>query len=179
MELTHWKKLNNPDYLGAYAFQPGEEIIATIGSVGRETITNADGKKEECTVAHFTAPAGIKPMILNPTNCKTIEKVAGTPYIEQWQGVMIQLYVTQVKAFGDVVDAVRVRPNKPRIKLQQPVETCADCGKTIEAAYGKDAASVASLTRSKYGRPLCAACATAARKAITEQEGLVNENHEN
>ena len=38
MELTHWKKLNNPDYLGAYAFQPGEEIIATIGSVGRETI---------------------------------------------------------------------------------------------------------------------------------------------
>ena len=103
MELTHWKKLNNPDYLGAYAFQPGEEIIATIGSVGRETITNADGKKEECTVAHFTAPAGIKPMILNPTNCKTIEKVAGTPYIEQWQGVMIQLYVTQVKAFGDVV----------------------------------------------------------------------------
>lgn len=25
MEKTHWKKYTNPDYLGAYAFQPGEE----------------------------------------------------------------------------------------------------------------------------------------------------------
>lgn len=25
MSKTHWKKLTNPDYLGAYAFDPGEE----------------------------------------------------------------------------------------------------------------------------------------------------------
>lgn len=24
--LTHWKKLTNPDYLGAYALQPGEDL---------------------------------------------------------------------------------------------------------------------------------------------------------
>ena len=31
--LTHWKKLTNPDYLGAYALQPGEDLIATIKEV--------------------------------------------------------------------------------------------------------------------------------------------------
>ena len=24
---THWKKLNNPDFLGAYALEPGEDLI--------------------------------------------------------------------------------------------------------------------------------------------------------
>jgi len=27
MSLTHWKKLTNPDYLGAYDFAIGEERI--------------------------------------------------------------------------------------------------------------------------------------------------------
>ena len=47
MPLTHWKKLDNPDYIGAYAFQPGEEKTLTIKNVRREVVVGAEGKKEE------------------------------------------------------------------------------------------------------------------------------------
>ena len=79
MEKTHWKKWNNPDYLGAYAFQPGEEKTLTIKEVKREMVFNPSGSgKEECTVAYFEED--VKPLILNATNCKTITKVNKAAY---------------------------------------------------------------------------------------------------
>lgn len=112
---THWKKLNNPDYLGAWALEPGQDMIVTIKVVRRETVTGADGKKEDCTILHF-AERGVKPMILNVTNAKTIAKLYKTPYIEEWVGCKIQIYVEQVKAFGDVTDALRIRNKIPTQK---------------------------------------------------------------
>lgn len=111
MTQTHWKKLHNPDYLGAWSITPNEDLIATIKTVGLEMVTGTDGKKEELTVVHFMED--IKPMILNVTNSKTIAKVHQTPYIEEWAGKQIQLYSTPVKAFGETVEALRVRPKKP------------------------------------------------------------------
>ncbi len=115
-DLTHWKKFHNPDYIGAYAFQPGEEKIATIKSVATEEVPNPQGKKEPCMVVQFTQP-DLKPLICNVTNSKAIEKVAGSPFIENWAGVSIQLYVTEVSAFGSTVEAVRVRTKAPKITL--------------------------------------------------------------
>ena len=110
MTKTHWKKLTNPNYIGSYALDPGEDRIVTIEKVVREMVKGADGKSEECTVAHLK---GEKPLILNKTNCKIITKVYGTPYIEEWSGKKIKLYVAQVKAFGDTVDALRIRQEVP------------------------------------------------------------------
>ena len=70
-EKTHWKKLNNPDYLGAYAFNPGEEKTVTISAIKREIVTGPDGKKEECTVVSFAG--NTKPLILNATNAKMVQ----------------------------------------------------------------------------------------------------------
>ena len=56
-----------------------------------------------------------KPMICNTTNAKAITKAHGTPYIEEWAGKSITIYVAKVKAFGDTVDALRVRPVAPRV----------------------------------------------------------------
>ena len=103
---THWKKLTNPDYLGAYSLNEGEQRTVEIIKVSREMITGPDGKKEECTVAFLKAE---KPMILNKTNCKIITKVLKTPYIEEWAGKSIVLYSEKVKAFGEMVDALRVK----------------------------------------------------------------------
>ena len=108
--LTHWKKLTNPDYIGAYSLQPGEEKTVEIISVGREMVKGTDGKSTECTVAKLKNE---KPFILNKTNCKTITKVTGTPFIENWVGVKVVIFTDKVKAFGDVVDALRVRPTAP------------------------------------------------------------------
>lgn len=149
--LTHWKKLNNPDYLGAYAFDRGEEKIATIERVDRETIVGAEGKKSEETVVHF-AQHDIKPLILNSTNAKMIARVLDTPYIEEWTGGSIVLVVREVKAFGETVDAVRV-------KMERIADICAACGQRIEATDKMSAKQVAAYTRSKFGRPLCVKCA--------------------
>lgn len=108
--LTHWKKLTNPDYIGAYSLLPGEERTVTIENVGRQKVKGTDGKETECTVAKLK---GEKPFILNRTNCKTITKVAGTPYIEKWAGIKVIIYAENVKAFGDVVEALRIRPIAP------------------------------------------------------------------
>lgn len=111
---THWKKLTNPDYIGSYAFLPGEEKNVQITKVTREIVTGPDGKQEECTVAYLRNE---KPLILNSTNSKNITKVAGSPYIEDWTGKWITLYVERVRAFGETVDAVRVKPVAPKITL--------------------------------------------------------------
>ena len=31
--MLHWKKLTNPNYLGSYAFEPGEEKPLTIREI--------------------------------------------------------------------------------------------------------------------------------------------------
>lgn len=157
--LTHWKKLMNPDYLGSYALEPGKDLIATIHTVGNEEVTGSDGKKEICSVIHFVE--GVKPMILNATNNKTIAKLFKTPYIEQWSGRKIQIYTEKVRAFGEVWDALRIRPFLPVEKEL----LCADCGKKIEA-FGKTSADVvAKHTLNTYGRMLCSECATKAANA--------------
>ena len=112
MAKTHWKKLRNPDYIGAYAIDPGTEPVYTIKLVRNEMVVGADGKKEECTVMHFHE--NVKPMILNATNAKTVAKMVGSDYVEEWQGHRVQLFCAQVKAFGDTVEALRIRPKEPK-----------------------------------------------------------------
>lgn len=159
MEKTHWKKIvSDPHYIGEADFQEGEEKVLTIHHVTEaETVISTEGKSQKA-VAHFAEP-GVKPLVLNVTNSKAISKVAKSPYFEDWVGVRIQLYIEQgVKAFGDVVNAVRVRPRAPR--QTAPVPPCADCGGEIVAAMGMDAPMVAARTAKRYGVALCAACAT-------------------
>lgn len=168
--MTHWKKLTNPDYLGAYALDEGQELILTISYVREETVTGPDGKKEDCTVIHFAEK--VKPMILNVTNAKTISKIYETPYIENWAGKKIQIYVAQVKAFGDLVDALRIRPFIPK----EDEYICDSCKKKIEG-YGKlTPRDVAQSTLKKYGKQLCAECGAKAKaeaeKAETKTDAL-------
>jgi hypothetical protein len=113
---THWKKTDNPNYLGSYAFDEDEEKKLKISKVTVEKVFNPnDNSEEECLVAHFT-DKGTKPLILNTTNKKAIEKAVGSPYIEDWAGQAIQLFTTKIKAFGELVDAVRVRTKQPTLK---------------------------------------------------------------
>jgi hypothetical protein len=117
MTKTHWKLLTNPDYLGAYSLQPGQELQVRILSVEKKFVKGPDGKESECTVAELE---GQKPMILNKTNCKTISKIYGTPYIEDWKNKTVIVYATKIKAFGDYVEALRVKGEKPPLPELTP-----------------------------------------------------------
>lgn len=167
-EKTHWKKVvSDPNYLGEADFYEGEEKIATIARVVQnEKVQTAEGKSDKAVV-YFQE--NLKPMILNVSRSKAIEKVAGSPYFEDWVGVPIQLYIEHgIKAFGDVVSAVRVRNRRPVIKA---VAKCSECGNDIQGAMGKGADYIAAYTKKKFGVCLCFDCASK-RNAEAEKSGV-------
>lgn len=178
--MTHWRSLTNPNYIGAYAFEPNEEKTGTIAYVREEPVMGADGKKEDCTVVHFSEK-DLKPLIMNVTNAKSITKLYGTPYIEEWAGKKITMVVRRVKAFGDTVDAVRIKPEIPVCKQAEPV-LCADCAAVLTAFGKMSADQLAHYTKDKYGRALCAKCAKAAAddagKAADTDSAAESADHE-
>lgn len=164
---THWKKLTNPDYLGAYSLATENgyaEKVVTIDHVQQDTVVGNDGKKEVCMLAHLV---GEKPMVLNATNCKAIAKVAGSSFVEDWSGVSITLYVQQnVKAFGDVVDALRVRPKAP-----VPAAKCDRCGGIVAPAFKMSSAQLVEYSkRNCDGMVLCAACMKLYKETLDAQK---------
>ena len=159
MSETHYKKLINPDYLGAYSLEPGQDMILTIKSVGKEMITGTGGKQEECIVCRWVEDQ--KPMILNVTNCKTISKMLKTPYVEKWAGHRVQIFATTTKFGGDTVECLRIRKEPP-----EDVKTpCEECGQFITPAFSMSVTQLAAYTKKKYGKVLCAECAQAKKEA--------------
>ena len=127
MSETQWTQNFNYKYTGAYELKQGETKVVTIARTCTEEVMDTSGKKQMCFVAYFEGQS--KPMVLNKTNCKTIEKLY-SPIIEKWIGKQICLESKQVKAFGDVVDALRVKNIVPRTSKvditipQQLLEAC-------------------------------------------------------
>ena len=158
---THWKKFQNLDYLGSYSLEPGKDLVLTIKGVKTETVTGPDNRKEDCMVMSFTE--NVKPMIVNATNAKTITKLYKTPFIEEWAGKKIQLFATEVKAFGDVVEALRVRAKVPFTAAINYI--CADCTLPIKAFETKTAEQISQYTLKKFGRSICSDCASNLNKS--------------
>lgn len=131
---THWKKLVNPDYIGAYVLQPGQDLTVTIVSVSREIVVSTGGKKEECTVAKLV---GQKPLILNVTNAKTISKLYG-PFIEDWAGRQVTLFASTTKLAGETVECLRIRPAVPSEVQQRKTLSDDRLGKAIESIKSGD-----------------------------------------
>ena len=166
-EKTHWKKMTNPNYMGDYSIPQGSDLIATIKYVAQEKVTGVGGKSEMEMVAHFSD--GNKPLILNKTNMKTIQKIYKTPYIEDWAGRAIQIYYDPTIKFGrETVGGLRIRPFIPQ--QQKSSLKCTDCGNEITAAYGKDAKWVSQYTHKNYGKELCAECAAKLKAKLEEQK---------
>ena len=163
MSLTHWKKLTNPSYLGAYSLDDGKDIVLTIREARQEGVVGSDGKKEECIVCYWQENE--KPMILNVTNCKVIAKLAGSPYIEKWPGTAVQIGTEKVRAFGTVTDALRIRDVKPSKSAKESPIACEDCGQIIQPCFGMSASQWAAYSKDKLGKCLCEDCSNKAAEA--------------
>lgn len=164
MSRTHWKQLQNNDWIGAYALQDGQDLTLTIDKAMQEQVTGNNGKREMCLTVHWLE-RDYKPMIVNRTNAKTITKVTGSPYIEDWHGKAITLYVDTTRLGGDIVECLRVRPYAPKQTKQTATAkeklVCSECGKEIKSEFGLTPEQIAESTMQKYGRMLCGSCATA------------------
>lgn len=159
----------NPNYLGSWDLEdlPNREAVLTIETIRDEEVVN-DGRKEICTVLHWTDKT-FKPMIANITNKKTLCKLYKTKDTEKLRGKPVVIGIDKVKAFGDIHDALRIRPRIPQV--QAPVSPkCENCGKDIAGAGKMTPDQMAEYTRTKYGKRLCAECATATATTQGAQE---------
>lgn len=147
----------NPNYLGSWDLDelPGQEVTLTISRIVDEKVVT-NGQTELCTVAYWQEP-GWKPMILNITNKKTVCKLYKTKDTDKLIGKPVVIGIEEVKAFGAVHDALRIKKRIPKVDSG---EKCADCGKIIQGAFGKGPEYIARHTKKKYGVSLCSDCAS-------------------
>ena len=88
----------------------GKSFTLTIRNVTLEDMQSHDNKTVTKPVAWFTNAA--KGMVLNRTNTMVIADLYG-PETDAWAGKRITIYATQVRAFGKMEPAIRVRPEVP------------------------------------------------------------------
>lgn len=103
-----------------------EDLIVTIKGVKMETVGQG-AKAELKPIVFFNEVA--KGLVLNKTNAKMIEKIAGDPDTDGWTGTKVRLIATEVEFQGDLVMALRVRDvkkagaaKKKSADAEQPVD---------------------------------------------------------
>lgn len=116
-------------YLSAPDFR-GRDAVLTISHVVVEDLqTNRGTEKkpvvffEETRAKAKATGAKERRLVLNRTNAKAIASIYGFE-LDNWKGKRITLYPTQCEAFGETVDCIRVRKERPtdepRAAQQQP-----------------------------------------------------------
>lgn len=114
---THYRKVFDSPYLSSVDIV--EPVTLTIARVTQE-LDKTKKSKDAFNTAYFAEQfirpgEKLKPMILNATNSKVMSKVAGSPYIEDWQGIRITVYVERGIKFGrETVDGLRIMPAPER-----------------------------------------------------------------
>ena len=85
----------------------GQQPVVSIAKVSMETVQNQDGGEEQKPGVWFNGTD--KGLILNRTNGDAIAKLHGDE-TNKWTGQQIMLVTERVSAFGQMHDAIRIRP---------------------------------------------------------------------
>lgn len=108
---THYRKVFDSPYLSS--MDVVDPITLTIARVTQE-VDKTKKSKETFNTAYFAEKfirpgEKLKPMILNATNSKTMAKLTGSPFIEDWAGARVTVYVERGIKFGrETVDGLRI-----------------------------------------------------------------------
>lgn len=139
----HYRNVFKSDHLGSADLEDlteqGTKLIFTIKEVKQEKQAKVAGKKIDANIAYFVE--NIKPLVLNATNSKTVKSFAktkehpnGSPFVEDWKNIIIELYVDEnVQMKGEKTQGVRIRPVQPAIKKEKPTFTEANFEKAKSA----------------------------------------------
>jgi hypothetical protein len=95
-------------YLGAadLLHLPSRSLRLTIAQLTTETLESREKGPEEKPILYFKGAK--KGLVLNKTNSTKIGNTLGWD-TDKWTGRMVELYVAEVEAFGETVEAIRVR----------------------------------------------------------------------
>ena len=174
----------NPNYLGSWDLEdiPNHELTLTIKDITEETVVGAEGRKEKNAICYFVEP--YKPMVLNKTNKKTLVKMYKTKETKNLIGKRFTIIAVEVKAFGEIVDGLRIKKVKPDSDTIS-LEKCEICGGDINPTSSMTSKQIADYSRAKFGKAMCTACGKEMAAKIKEQQQITetevtdNENNEN
>ena len=139
-EKTHYRKAFNSPYLSSADIV--EPMVFTILRVALEK-DRTNKTKDEFNTAYFMEkeirPGEVlKPMILNATNSRTMKSLTGTPYIDDWQNVIVTVYVDPNVRFGrDTVEGLRISAEKPQL-MKKELKPGTPAWKNAIVAYQRD-----------------------------------------
>lgn len=123
-EKTHYRKAFKSPYLSSADIV--DITVLTIREVRLEP-DKTKKTKDFFNTAYFVEKEirqgeELKPMILNATNSRTLKALTGSAFIDDWQNVMISVYVDHGVRFGrDTVEGLRISTERPQI--QKPTLT--------------------------------------------------------
>jgi hypothetical protein len=89
-----------------------KQIVATISHMAQEMVGQGQDQKKK-PVLHLE---GHKPMVLNRTNCETLEEAFGDS--DDWPGHKIKIYCVKTQYAGKTVDGLRIEPIVPKPALE-------------------------------------------------------------
>jgi len=110
---THYREAFDSPYLSS-ADITGPTVL-TIKRVRLES-DQTKKTKDLFNTAHFVEKEirpgeTLKPMILNAGNSRTMKKITGSPFIEDWNNVPVTIYVDPAVRFGNsTVEGLRIKP---------------------------------------------------------------------
>ena len=141
----HYRNVFKSDHLGSAdledLIEQGSNLIFTISHARQELGAKVAGKKMDANVVYFKEK--IKPMVVNATNGKIIKSFTGSSFVEDWNNVVVELYIDEnVRAVsGGTTQGVRIRPIQPQIKTKKDFtadmfERAKNAGATIEKIKG-------------------------------------------
>lgn len=108
------------NYLKASDLGEAQPVV-TIDRVEVEAVGRG---KEMKPVVYFAGKQ--KGMVLNKTNSKKIAEIAGSMDTDDWHGVQIKLYSTEVDFQGETVEAIRIKPPQAAKAKPKPAPVVSD-----------------------------------------------------
>ena len=135
-DKTHYRKAFNSPYLSSGDIV--EPTTLTIQRVELE-IDKTKKTKDMFNTAYFVEREirhgeALKPMILNATNSRTMKTLTGSPYINDWGGTVVTVYVEQGVRFGrDTVEGLRISTEKPRTAKPELVQGTPAWGRAVKS----------------------------------------------
>jgi len=135
-DKTHYRKAFNSPYLSS-----GDIVEPTILTIDKAELLIDQTKrtKDKFNTIFFIEKEirqgeKLKPMILNATNSRTMKDLAGSPFLNDWGGVSITVYVDpNVKMMGETVDGLRINKAAPRLQKPELVKGSEEWDRALES----------------------------------------------
>lgn len=147
-QKTHYRKAFDSPYLSS-----ADIVEPTVLTIARAVLEGDKTKKTKdvFNTAYFEERElrpgeKLKPMILNATNSKMLKGITGSPFLEDWAGIKITVFVDKNVRFGkESVEGLRISPARVTKPSLTPDKTQA--WNNAKAAFKRDGSLEAVMTR--------------------------------